>query len=331
MSSPSLQLSAALVLTSFGIVFCSWGDTSATYKSCLGDCSRENCSQPSDLAVWREGQPVLDAIVGWTCKDDCGYVCMWKTTDVLERRFNKVPQFHGRWPFIRLLGLQEPASVLFSVLNLLSHLFMVNWFIKLVPDTAPMYRVWFFYSLVSMNAWVWSTVFHARDTPLTEMLDYFCAFSTVLCSLLAFVLRAITAVQDLLPRAVIVVAFLGFYVNHVISMATVKFDYGYNMKVNVIVGGLNCVCWLVWFWIHRRTGDHVRKGTMAILALTLSVCLELVEFTPLLWSVDSHALWHLVTAPLPILWYQFAAGDCLLLIHQAGPSKLPNSNLKKNI
>ena len=30
-------------------------------------------------------------------------------------------QFHGKWPFHRFLGMQEPASVLFSLLNLLAH------------------------------------------------------------------------------------------------------------------------------------------------------------------------------------------------------------------
>lgn len=27
----------------------------------------------------------------------------------------------------------------------------------------------------AMNTWIWSAVFHARDTLITERLDYFCA------------------------------------------------------------------------------------------------------------------------------------------------------------
>ena len=44
---------------------------------------------------------------------------------------------------------------------------------------------------VCLNCWVWSTVFHARDTPFTEMMDYFSAFSTVLFSFYAMVIRLV--------------------------------------------------------------------------------------------------------------------------------------------
>lgn len=42
---------------------------------------------------------------------------------------------------------------------------------------------------ICINAWIWSVVFHARDTPWTERLDYFCAFSMVLFSLFGLVIR----------------------------------------------------------------------------------------------------------------------------------------------
>merc|ERR1712243_485383 len=117
---------------------------------------------------------------------------MWETVTEMKIRHGQVPQFHGKWPFIRVLGIQEPASTLFSILNLLSNLYM-----------------------------------------------------------------------------------------------------------------------LIWFSTHSKDGPHVMKGVGAVVVLTASVLLELLDFPPLLWAVDSHALWHLATAPLPLLWYQFAAGDCL--------------------
>jgi hypothetical protein len=54
-----------------------------------------------------------------------------------------------------------------------------------------MYGVWLVYGATCVNAWFWSTVFHTRDIAFTEMMDYFCAFSIVLFSLLAFLLRSI--------------------------------------------------------------------------------------------------------------------------------------------
>ena len=52
-------------------------------------------------------------------------------------------------------------------------------------------------------------------------------------------------------QGVLLAVFAAFYLQHVLSMAMVKFDYGYNMKVNVAVGGSNCIAWLLWFAVHR--------------------------------------------------------------------------------
>ncbi|XP_023322124.1 post-GPI attachment to proteins factor 3 isoform X2 [Eurytemora carolleeae] len=292
------------ILVFVGTCSCSWGDNSPEFRSCTEACTRSNCSHPSDLEKWSSAQSFPEKFIGWSCSDDCVYGCMWSSMQILFKRYGRVPQYFGRWPFIRILGLQEPASVVFSLFNFVSHLYMLIWFLRTVPSKAPMYSVWILYSLVSMNAWIWSSVFHSRDTPLTEMLDYFCAFSTVLCSLLTFCLRSLQSRPQYMPRLVIICSCLCFYVSHVVSMATVRFDYGYNMKVNITVGGINCACWLVWFFLNRWQGKHIKQGAAAVLAVSVSVLLELLEFPPILWSIDSHALWHLVTAPLPIFWYR---------------------------
>ena len=56
----------------------------------------------------------------------------------------------------------------------------------------------------------------------------------------------------------IISIFVAFYSHHVYNMAMIKFDYGYNMKVNVIVGVLNGAMWLVWSFQHYSDGPHVR-------------------------------------------------------------------------
>jgi hypothetical protein len=52
-----------------------------------------------------------------------------------------------------------------------------------------MFVVWAGYGLVSVNTWLWSAVFHARDSDFTERMDYYCAFSVITYSLMAFLLR----------------------------------------------------------------------------------------------------------------------------------------------
>lgn len=268
-----------------------------------------------DHDTWRSQQSVGESLLGWSCSDDCRYFCMWSTVDTFIQYRLNVPQFHGKWPFLRICGVQEPASAFFSILNLASNVYMLRWLINKVPSHAPMLRVWILYSLTAINAWFWSTVFHTRDNDFTEMMDYFCAFSTVLFSLLAYLLRQVGPSHSNVSIFVTVTC-AAFFINHVTTMAMVQFDYGYNMKVNIAVGGTNCLAWLGWCTAHWGEGKYIKQGMAAVTLLTLSTLLEVMDFAPWFWMLDSHALWHLATAPLPILWYQFIAGDCQSLLKQ---------------
>lgn len=42
---------------------------------------------------------------------------------------------------------------------------------------------------VCCHAWIWSAVFHTRDLPWTEFLDYVCAFSIILVNCYAMCVR----------------------------------------------------------------------------------------------------------------------------------------------
>jgi len=105
-----------------------------------------------------------------------------------------IMQYHGKWPFVRWLGMQEPASVLFSLLNLLMYI-VCGWrYFKHVADnrdhmntvtlgciasscrlTCTTLQMVGIYTVVGANAWFWSAVFHTRDLLVTERLDYFSA------------------------------------------------------------------------------------------------------------------------------------------------------------
>jgi hypothetical protein len=77
-------------------------------------------------------------------------------------------------PYFLWVGVaQEPASVAFSVLNLLIHfqgfssfLVLVYYKLPLSAHGSPHYEyvsLWVVYGLLSMNSWIWSTVFHSRS------------------------------------------------------------------------------------------------------------------------------------------------------------------------
>lgn len=94
-------------------------------------------------------QDFFNEILLWTCHDECIYHCMWRTTNAFISRNWNVPQFYGKWPFKRFLGIQEPASVFFSFLNLLAHWRMIRKFRREVRNDSPMYYVWHIFNAVS--------------------------------------------------------------------------------------------------------------------------------------------------------------------------------------
>jgi len=83
------------------------------------------------------------------------------------------------------------------------------------------------------------------------------------------------------------------------------------MIVCVSVGAVNSVCWLAWSaWNWRVRPKAARAASIAVLALLVTTLLELLDFPPVGWALDSHALWHAATAPIHLAWYTFAINDC---------------------
>ncbi|XP_008687474.1 post-GPI attachment to proteins factor 3 isoform X4 [Ursus maritimus] len=160
----------------------SQGDREPVYRDCVHRCEERNCSGGA-LRHFRSRQPIYMSLAGWTCQDDCKYECMWVTVGLYLKEGHKVPQFHGKWPFSRFLFFQEPASAMASFLNGLASLVMLCRYHTSVPASSPMYPTCVAFAWVSLNAWFWSTVFHTKDTDLTEKMDYFCASTVILHSI----------------------------------------------------------------------------------------------------------------------------------------------------
>jgi len=120
---------------------------------------------------------------------------LWKGTNFLRQLYSFQPLniytvlFYLKWPFVRVLGVQEPASALFSFLNVLTHGVggLMLW--RRSPPNAPLLPFWLFFSAVCMNGFFWSILFHTRDFPFTELMDYASAFTMNALSLVSLFLR----------------------------------------------------------------------------------------------------------------------------------------------
>ncbi|KFO52591.1 Post-GPI attachment to proteins factor 3, partial [Corvus brachyrhynchos] len=213
----------------------------------------------------------------------------------------------SQWPFSRFLFFQEPASAFASFLNGLASLVMLLRYRAAVPPAAPTYPTCVAFAWVSLNAWFWSTVFHTRDTALTEKLDYFCASAVVLHSVYLCCVRTLG-----LQRPALISIFraflLLFLAGHISYLSLVRFDYGYNLVANAAAGELGGtgMDWeaLELHWELLGASCIQAGECWAVLGAT-GLCWGYVrgQSKPLLWVLDAHALWHIGTIPLNVLFY----------------------------
>jgi post-GPI attachment to proteins factor 3 len=148
-------------------VFGSSGDRAEEFQRCVSHCSRTVCSLASSPpSLWSR-------LVHWTCVDECDYTCMHIITDFALQDSAQVHQYHGKWPFWRVAGVQEPASVLFSLLNLWGHIRGARTIRRALRADHPMKWYYLVWAGVCMNSWVWSAVFHTRGAsfPLPSTMD----------------------------------------------------------------------------------------------------------------------------------------------------------------
>jgi hypothetical protein len=54
---------------------------------------------------------------------------------------------------------------------------------------------------------------------------------------------------------------------------------------------------------------HASTAALAVALTTAATALELIDFPPFGRAIDAHALWHLATVPLAVMWYDFLVTD----------------------
>jgi post-GPI attachment to proteins factor 3 len=170
-----------------------------------------------------------------------------------------------------------------------------------------------------MNAWIWSTIFHTRDKPWTEIFDYIAAISLVFSQFACCLVRVGYRTRYRRVSLVSLAALVSFFLYHAYYLLFVKMDFGYNMTVNICVGLLNVICWLIWSGMSFLSGRvYVWPCALSVILAMAFAALELADFPPIAWTIDAHSLWHLSTVILPILWYRFVVADSkqLLAFHQ---------------
>lgn len=222
----------------------------------------------------------------WNCASECDYTCQHIFTAARVADGRPVVQFHGKWPFYRFLGMQEPFSVLFSLGNLWAHCDGLRKLRASVPASYPL-RPWYeWLARIGIASWVFSALFHTRDFPLTEQLDYFAAGASVLYGMYYSPVR-IFRLDSPSPRRrsllrvwSLVCALL--YLAHVAYLKGVRWDYTYNMAANVAAGVVQNILW-TWFSYDRYRRSRRTWATcpgLVVAWVTFAMSMELFDFPP---------------------------------------------------
>ena len=234
-------------------------------------------------------------------------------------------KYHGKWPFQRVLGLQEAASSFFSLANGGAHVMGLRRLqarLDEVPGvgraTYPWWTLWLIYGFLNCGMWVASATFHAYDSPLTEAMDYgsvvlVFAFS----SLVACARAAGPRPRHWAPFGVLFALAGAAYAwcQFGGGAGGRGFDYGLNTQVILAVGLGNSALWLAW-------GSAVRHPALPVLirfhaVIWAASVFELWDFPPILGVLDAHAVWHALTPPAVLLWWHFVAEDARLMLGKA--------------
>ncbi|TKY49379.1 Post-GPI attachment to proteins factor 3 [Spatholobus suberectus] len=241
-------------------------------------------------------------------------------------------QYHGKWPFKRIYGIQEPASMAFSALSLALHLH--GWMsfstllykkLPLKAGKRPYYEyasLWHVFGFLSLNSCFWSVIFHSRYCELTERLDYSSSVVLLGYSLILAILRGLN-VKDEATRVMISAPLIAFVTTHIMYLNFFKLDLEWNFKVCVPLTVAQLFTWAAW----RDASHHPSwRKLMFVLAFSgFAMPLRVHELSPFQGLLDQHAFKHAITIPLTYLWWSFIKADAAFLTSE----RLKNSKKSK--
>ncbi|XP_044468230.1 post-GPI attachment to proteins factor 3-like [Mangifera indica] len=305
------------------------GDADPIYKACVEECEKtgcvgakcfQHCNFSSDGkpmgGPWYLQEPLYIRWKQWDCSSDCRYQCMLVREEEREKVGDKPVKYHGKWPFRRVYGIQEPVSVAVSALNLsiqfhgwLSFFILLNYKLPLRPDKKAYYEytgLWHIYGILAMNFWFWNAVFHSRDVELTEKLGYSSAVALVGFTFILAILRAFD-VRDEASRVMVAAPLIAFVTTHILYLNFFNLDYGLNKKVCVTMGIAQLLIWAVWAGVTRHPSRW--KLWVVVVGGVVAMLLDIYDFPPYWGFVDAHALYHATSIPLTYLWWSFIRDD----------------------
>jgi len=289
------------LLSILSLANASWGDIDDRFILCVDNCKTDICEvNPPKL-------PLPLRLTFWSCEAECKYHCMFRNVEERQINGEEIVQYYGKWPFYRFLGMQEPASVIFSFFNLYMHYEGLKRIMKVAPKNYYLRKIYILNSIVGIYSWIASMIFHTRDNPVTEKMDYFGASGSIICNCFVTIIRVFNVRSPKKIMAVFSVLFL-YYIGHISYLTFWLFDYSYNMAACTVIGITQYSIWLYWAYKYRYR-PYAKEIVLTVLFTFCAMMFELFDFSPFFFSVDAHSLWHLCTAVILRIYYNFYVHD----------------------
>jgi hypothetical protein len=280
----------------------SQGDLDPKYISCTRNCNLSICKS-SEISKFGTGFPY------WHCEDDCNYDCMQSITLIRSEKGYGPLKYYGHWPFLRIYGMEEPASVIFSILNSVPYFMILGRTLigmlrkdNRVQDkngveikTHFMHNWLVLYYFVSINCWLTSAYYHARKTDSASLVDFASALLFLGYSWWLAIRRiwGVCANGKLVGLVFITGGMLFSYQVNRMSAGLVTFDQ--HMYVSISIAILNVLTWFSWvlFSSEKQEGNTNYRYLCLLCQLwfSLAALLELYDFPAIYGLFDAHSLW----------------------------------------
>lgn len=238
-------------------------------------------------------------------------------------------KYLGKYAFIRVLHAQEIMSALFSLLSAAAALYCYREMgqlqqrcrkaAKLAPGTprlarapppgAPVAvsletrcRVIRGTFLLQVATWGSSCLFHFRDCYPTQCLDYLCAIGSILAML------GLSCLGDARRFKAAVIAGLLLFAGHSYYLLGVEFNFQYNTAICGALFAATVWRWCRWYQAIQQSA-HSRLLKLGIIGMAAASAFQAIDFGPIFFLLDSHAVWHLLGLIYSLVLYRFFLED----------------------
>ncbi|EIJ93125.1 uncharacterized protein NEPG_02081 [Nematocida parisii ERTm1] len=155
------------------------------------------------------------------------------------------------------------------------------------------------YYIINTITWLSSGLFHIRDIYITQCVDYFSAILSIFTSI------AISLYRLYLINTHCVLSIIWFI--HILYMLN-NFNFLYNSIICGVFYCLNVILWYIWYTSIKEY-SYSRILVLIISGMCISVLFQVIDFGPIYFLLDSHALWHILGFIFSTFLYVFIIID----------------------